>query len=213
MRISVIISTYNQPAWLEKSIWGFAAQTHRDFELVIADDGSTEETRKLIDRLQGETSLSIRHVWHEDRGFRKCTILNRATIAAEAEYLVFTDGDCIPRRDYLAQHARFAEPGYYLSGGIVRLPMALSRLISNDDIVAGRAHDLAWLRAQGLSWSLKHYKLIGSREWPRCWTALRRPRLRGTAATPRRGKNRFCVSTVLTSAWNMATKIVNWATG
>ncbi len=162
MRISVIISTYNQPAWLEKSIWGFAAQTHRDFELVIADDGSTDETRQLIERLRSETSVTIRHVWHEDHGFRKCTILNRATIAAEAEYLVFTDGDCIPRRDYLAQHARFAEPGYFLSGGIVRLPMPLSRLISNDDIVAGQAHDLSWLRTHGLNWSLKHYKLVSS---------------------------------------------------
>jgi glycosyltransferase involved in cell wall biosynthesis len=162
MRISVIISTYNQPAWLEKSIRGFAAQTHHDFELVIADDGSTDETRQLIDRLRRETGLAIRHVWHEDHGFRKCTILNRATIAAEAEYLVFTDGDCIPRRDFLEQHARFAEPGHFLSGGIVRLPMALSHLISKDDILTGHAHNLAWLRAHGLGWSSKHYKLIGS---------------------------------------------------
>jgi hypothetical protein len=88
--------------------------------------------------------------------------LNRATIAAEAEYLVFTDGDCIPRRDFLAQHARLAEPGYFLSGGIVRLPMPLSRLISNDVIVTGRAHNLTWLYAHGLRWSLKHFKLIGN---------------------------------------------------
>jgi glycosyltransferase involved in cell wall biosynthesis len=159
MRISVILSTYNQPAWLEKSIWGFATQTHPDFELVIADDGSRDDTRHTIDRLRIETGLTIRHVWHEDVGFRKCTILNRAITEARYEYLVFTDGDCIPRRDFLSQHARFARPGYLLSGGIVRLPLQLSRLISQDDIASGRAHNTSWLRSHGMPWSRKLLKL------------------------------------------------------
>ncbi len=104
MRISVIISTYNHPQWLENVVWGYAVQTHRDFELVIADDGSTDETRLTIQRLRRETGLEIRHVWQEDRGFRKCSIMNRAILEATTEYLVFTDGDCIPRSDFLAQH-------------------------------------------------------------------------------------------------------------
>ena len=162
MRISVILSTYNQPAWLEKSIRGFAVQTHRDFELVIADDGSRDETRETIDRLRAETGLSVRHLWHEDLGFRKCTILNRAIVEVQADYLVFTDGDCIPRRDFLSQHASLAEPGYLLSGGIVRLPAELSRKISQDDITSGRAHDWGWLRSQGLTWNRKNFKLTNS---------------------------------------------------
>jgi glycosyltransferase involved in cell wall biosynthesis len=162
MRLAVILSTYNQPAWLEKSIWGYAAQTYNDFEIVIADDGSRDETRQLIDRLRQETGLTIRHVWHEDRGFRKCTILNRAIVESQAEYLVFSDGDCIPRRDFIAQHASLAEPGYLLSGGLHRLPMALSQLISHDDILSGRALDMAWLRTHGMPWSLKQYKLVGN---------------------------------------------------
>ena len=72
MDVSVIITTYNHPRWLEKVIWGFETQTHQDFEVVIADDGSGEETRSTIARLAEETGLRIRHVWHEDRGFRKC---------------------------------------------------------------------------------------------------------------------------------------------
>jgi glycosyltransferase involved in cell wall biosynthesis len=169
MHISVILSTYNQPVWLEKTIWAFSAQSHRDFELVIADDGSHDETRKTIDRLRAETGLTIRHVWHEDRGFRKCTILNRAVVEAQADYLVFSDGDCVPRHDFLSQHARFAEPGYLLSGGIVRLPMELSRLVSRDDIASGRAHKVAWLRSHGLPWSPKNVKLANN---PRLATFL-----------------------------------------
>jgi glycosyltransferase involved in cell wall biosynthesis len=165
MHLSVIISTYNQPVWLEKVIWGYAAQSHRDFELVIADDGSTAETRETIDRLRNETGLTIRHVWHEDQGFRKCAILNRAILEAQAEYLIFTDGDCIPRRDFLAQHVRFAEPGYMLSGGAVRLPMDVSRKISKDDILAGRAHQASWLRSQGMPWNSKLLKLSAGPRW------------------------------------------------
>jgi glycosyltransferase involved in cell wall biosynthesis len=153
MYVSVILSTYNQPAWLEKSIWGYAHQTFRDFEIVVADDGSTQETALMIARLREHTGLRIRHVWHEHRGFRKCAILNRATAAAEGDYLVFSDGDCIPRSDFLAQHAGLAEPGYLLSGGCVRLPMELSRRITTDDVVFGRATDPQWLLANRLGWN------------------------------------------------------------
>lgn len=105
MRLSVIISTYNAPQWLEKVIWGYVAQSHQDFELLIADDGSTEETAVCIERLQREVGFDIQHIWHEHKGFRKCTILNKAIAASANEYLVFSDGDCIPRWNFLATHA------------------------------------------------------------------------------------------------------------
>ncbi|MCC7084786.1 MAG: glycosyltransferase family 2 protein [Pirellulales bacterium] len=159
MYLSVILSTYNQPEWLEKVIWGYAAQNHRDFELVIADDGSTGDTRDCIDQLRVDTGLAIRHVWHADHGFRKCTILNRAIVQANADYLVFSDGDCIPRFDFLATHARFARPGRFLSGGYFKLPLELSQLIARDDILAGQAANVAWLQARGLPWSLKKLKV------------------------------------------------------
>lgn len=159
MYVSVILSTYNSPDSLEKVIWGYAVQTYRDFELLIADDGSTQETRLLVLRLQKQTGLNIRHVWHEHRGFRKCTILNRATKEAAGDYLVFSDGDCIPRRDFLAQHTALAEPGCLLSGGYVRLPMQLSRRITPGDVVEGLATDLGWLRAHGLGWDKRLLRL------------------------------------------------------
>lgn len=147
--ISVIITTYNHPAWLEKVLWGFAVQTFDDFELVIADDGSGPETAELIESFQIATSLDVQHVWHEDDGFRKCEILNKAIIAARGDYLVFTDGDCIPRRDFLALHHSLAEPGRFLSGGYLKLPLETSKVITIDDVVAGHATDYRWLRGHG----------------------------------------------------------------
>ena len=75
MKLSVIITTYNAPAWLQKVLWGYEAQTFRDFEMVIADDGSTDETRSLIDRMRKAVAYPVQHIWHADEGFRKCSFL------------------------------------------------------------------------------------------------------------------------------------------
>jgi glycosyltransferase involved in cell wall biosynthesis len=151
MQLSVVISTYNAVAWLEKVLWGFAAQTFQDFELVIADDGSGPETRALLDAWQAEFPDRLLHVWHEDRGFQKSAILNRALVAARTPYVVFTDGDCIPRADFLAVHAAKRRQGRFLSGGYVKLPMSLSQAITRDDVVTGRAFRPSWLQAGGLT--------------------------------------------------------------
>ncbi len=162
MQLSVIVSTYNSPVWLEKVLWGYSRQTHRDFELIIADDGSTEETAELIQQMRKTTALSIQHVWQADRGFRKCRILNKAILHARSDYLVFTDGDCIPRQDFLAVHAQQARPGIYLSGGYYKLPMPTSEAISREDILDGRCFNLDWLVARGLPRSYKNLKLTAS---------------------------------------------------
>ena len=151
MKLSVILSTYNQPVWLGKVLHGYLHQSFRDFELLVADDGSDGRTGEVIETFRPLADFPVRHVWHEDRGFRKCTILNRATQQAEADYLVFTDGDCIPREDFLATHARLAEPGCFLSGGYCKLPMELSEAIVEHDIASGRAFSLGWLRRHGLT--------------------------------------------------------------
>jgi glycosyltransferase involved in cell wall biosynthesis len=116
MKVTVIFTTYNSPEWLEKVLWGFQFQTHSAFEIIIADDGSTEETKQLIDTMRTITGMDIRHIWQQDKGFRKSRILNKAIVAAKNEYIVFTDGDCIARKDFLAVHISEAEKGYYLSG-------------------------------------------------------------------------------------------------
>jgi len=159
MRCAVIVSTYNSHEWLEKVVWGYAAQTDTDLELIVADDGSTDETRALLDELRREAPFPIQHVWHEDQGFRKCAILNRAIAETQAEYLIFSDGDCVPRRDFVATHLRLREPGRFLSGGYFKLPLELSRALTREDIQAGRATDPTWLRSQGIKRGFKYLKV------------------------------------------------------
>ena len=172
MKMSVIMTTYNSPVWLEKVLWGYSVQQHKDFEIVIGDDGSRDDTRDTIDRLRSETGLTIKHVWQEDDGFRKCRILNKAILQADSPYLVFTDGDCIPRADFLAVHAAEARPKHYLSGGYHKLPMSTSETISKDDILSGRCFNLKWLKAHGLKASYKNSKLTASPRQARIFNAL-----------------------------------------
>ena len=130
--ISVVISTYNSPEWLKKVIWGYNTQTYRNFEMVIADDGSRQETSDLIEELKKEVFYPIIHVWHEDKGFQKSAILNKAILACTTNYIMMSDGDCIPRPDFVEQHIKFREEGYFLSGGYHKLPIELSKKITKE---------------------------------------------------------------------------------
>ena len=165
MKTSVIFTTYNSPEWLEKVVWGFSSQTGRNFEIIIADDGSSEETRECIRRLRAELSLPIRHVWQPDDGFQKSRILNKAIAASQGDYLIFTDGDCIPRQDFVAEHLRHAEDGCYLSGGYFKLPLDISKSITKTDVSSQRIFSAAWLREQGMSIGTSALKLSASGNW------------------------------------------------
>jgi len=150
MKQSVIISTYNQPEWLKKVLQGYLYQTFTDFEVLIADDGSDERTKDVIEQFEQIADFPIKRIWHADEGYRRQTILNVALMEAEHEYILMTDGDCIPRPDFLEVHARNARPGHFLSGGYCKLPMDLSQHLSPEDIESGRAFDVSYLRKHGL---------------------------------------------------------------
>ncbi len=158
MQISVIFSTYNSEEWLEKVVYGFSVQTFKDFEIIIADDGSREATKQLIDRLKLEIDIPIIHVWQEDNGFQKSQILNKAILASTSEYLIFTDGDCIPRQDFVEVHNNYRENGFFLSGGYFKLPMDISKAITKEDIINQRCFDVNWLKQNGLPSSYKNSK-------------------------------------------------------
>lgn len=158
MKTSVIFSTYNSEAWLEKVIIGFSVQTVQDFEIIIADDGSKEATRELIDSLRKEITIPIIHVWQEDNGFQKSQILNKAILASNSDYLIFTDGDCIPRNDFVEVHLAYREQGYFLSGGYFKLPMDISIAITKENIVNQDCFDINWLKSKGLKSTFKNIK-------------------------------------------------------
>ena len=157
--ISVIISTYNSPEWLKKVIWGYNTQTYRNFEMVIADDGSKSETRQLIENMSNEVFFPISHIWHEDDGFQKSQILNKSILACSTDYILMSDGDCIPKENFIEEHIKFREEGYFLSGGYHKLSMHLSNLISKEDIYSGRCFDVNWLKKNGMKSSFKNNKI------------------------------------------------------
>lgn len=158
-KISVIVSTYNSEAWLEKVLWGFHCQTFQHFELVVADDGSGPKTKALVASLSQQLCYTIIHVWQEDTGFQKSKILNKAIAACNAPYIIMTDGDCIPREDFVEVHYTHSEKGYFISGGYFMLPMDISKRITLEDIKQQRCFNLRWLKQQGLPNTFKNTKL------------------------------------------------------
>ena len=161
MKASVIISTYNSVSWLEKVLWGFSVQTDTDFEIIIADDGSTIETEQKIKELSKLINIPIVHIWHKDNGFQKTKILNKSIVASRSDYLIFTDGDCIPRKDFVATHLKFRSKGHFLSGGYFKLPMNISEQITKNDILEQRCFDINWLKQNGFQGN-KSIKLSAS---------------------------------------------------
>lgn len=159
---SIIISTYNNSQWLEKVLYGYNNQTYRFFEIVIADDGSDDRTRQLLEAMESEVFFRIIHVWHEDKGFRKTAILNKAILACRTEYIIMSDGDCIPRNDFVEQHVKYRVEGRFLSGGYFKLPLNISEQITKDDIYHERCFDIKWLKDRGLKSSFKNYKLTSN---------------------------------------------------
>lgn len=124
--ISVIVTTYNRPDALSAVLRSLARQTDTDFEVVVADDGSTAPTADVVTAWLGKVGQRLEHIWHEDRGFRAAEIRNRAIIAAHGRYCIFLDGDCIARPDFVAVHRRLAEPGWFVTGNRILLSRELT---------------------------------------------------------------------------------------
>tara|TARA_Y100000389_G_scaffold203199_1_gene250870 strand:- start:886 stop:1698 length:813 start_codon:yes stop_codon:yes gene_type:complete len=157
---SIIISTYNKPHFLKKVLTGYTCQTNKDFSIIIADDGSDHHTTDLISEFISKTNLDISHVWHKDDGFRKSTILNKAILKSESDYLIFSDGDCIPDQYFVATHLTLRKKGYFLSGGHFPLSRTISKLITEEHIISQECFSKKFLRRNGQPLSKKYLKLL-----------------------------------------------------
>ena len=121
MSVSVIISTYNNPAGLRMCLLGMMSQTVLPDQIIIADDGSNQAGYEFLTELPF-SSLPIEKVWHPDRGWQKNLILNIAVRHCHGDYLIFCDGDTIPRRDFIESHLRHARPRTFLSASAIDVP-------------------------------------------------------------------------------------------
>lgn len=133
--ISVIVITYNREDALDAVLRSLARQTDRDFEVVVADDGSGPATTELLERWKSKIAQRIDRVWHEDRGFRAAEIRNRAILASRGTYCVFLDGDCIVRPDFVATHRRLAEAGCFVTGNRILLSPELTARILREGLM------------------------------------------------------------------------------
>lgn len=149
MKTAVVVTTYNRPDALHAVLAGFDAQTDQDFELVVADDGSTSETAVVVQDYQRRSRSSVRHVWQEDRGFRAAAIRNRAVATTSAEYIIFTDGDCIPSRQFVRAHKRLAEPGRFLGANRVLLSAGCTQRVLREQLPV---HQWSWAQ-WGRAWT------------------------------------------------------------
>jgi glycosyltransferase involved in cell wall biosynthesis len=125
--ISIIITTYNRPDALTAVVEACFAQDDKNFEIIIADDGSANNTRETVAALQARSPVPLRHVWQEDIGFRAARARNLGTLAAHGEYVIFIDGDCVPQSDFVANHRRLAKRGYLVTGSRVLLSEGYTR--------------------------------------------------------------------------------------
>jgi glycosyltransferase involved in cell wall biosynthesis len=117
--ISVIITTYNREDALDAALRALAAQSDRNFEIVIADDGSGPDTARLVESWKPRLFLQLKHVRHEHRGIR----------ASEGALCIFLDGDCLARPDFIATHRRLYEPGWFVIGNRILLSRELAAAI------------------------------------------------------------------------------------
>jgi len=116
MKVSVIVATYNNPVYLEKVLAGYLCQTRPPDELIVGDDGSGPETRQVVDEFKARAPFSVIHARHEHDGFRLAAVRNMATRASSGEYLIHTDGDCIPGPRFVEDHIRLARKGSFIQG-------------------------------------------------------------------------------------------------
>ncbi len=136
-KATVIAAFYKKINYLRLVLAGFERQTEQNFELIIADDGSQEEVVNEIKKISANQSFLIKHIWHEDKGFRKNKILNKAITESESDYLIFIDADCIPHRGFVDGHLNYAQKNILLTGRRVNLSQKVTNQLTEENVRMG----------------------------------------------------------------------------
>jgi GT2 family glycosyltransferase len=137
LRASIILATYQWPEALAMVLSALMQQSEKSFEVLIADDGSDDRTKKVIEDYKKSAGFAIEHFWQENCGFRKCKILNQAIRAAKGETLIFLDGDCVPHKEFVAQHCALQDGKHYVAGRRVDLSKEFTLSLNPEKIQKG----------------------------------------------------------------------------
>ena len=135
--VSLIISFYNKIELLKFIFAALERQTFQNFEVIIADDGSNPEVVEEVERIKLNYFFQIKHVWHEDNGWQKNKILNKAVVASEGDYLIFIDGDCIPHRRFIQEHVENRVQNQVISGRRILLTEKISKRLNINRVQNG----------------------------------------------------------------------------
>lgn len=136
-RGTLFLSTYEMPKHLELVLAGLERQSTKDFEVMLCDDGSGADTKRIIESARAAIGVPIEHLWQENKGFRKCRILNEGMRRARGSVFIFLDGDCVPHRDFIRDHLEQQETGRYLAGRRVELGQKISESLTAADVRGG----------------------------------------------------------------------------
>ncbi len=137
-KASLIVAVYEQPDFLEKVFAGLRGQTCRNYEVLVADDGSGPDVAAVVRDFSKSSSLPIKHVWHSDAGFRKTIIANEAAARAASDYLIFIDGDCVPHHRFVESHLLHRKKKTVLAGRRVMLDETITAGLSVADVESKR---------------------------------------------------------------------------
>lgn len=149
-RATVVVSAYDRPHALRAVLGALARQRDRGFEVIVAEDGTDDRCRTVVEESSGRLGVGLVHVQQEDRGFRLSRSRNRAVLRAEGDYLIFLDGDCIPRPGFVAAHRRLAEGGWFVRGTRAALGRDFTQRVLEDRIPVE-------------TWSLAHWLIAAVR--------------------------------------------------
>lgn len=164
--VSVVITTYNRSDALLAVLDGFARQTDLNFEVVIADDGSSKEHQTVILNAPIAKALRLVYVWHPDVGFTASRVRNRGVAASKGDYIVLLDGDCVPEVDFIARHKLLAKPGYFVNGSRVLLSKELTMLVLNGTEKISGQSTVHWFRQRILGHASKLTGLLRLPDMP-----------------------------------------------
>ncbi len=134
---SLVIAFYNNLEYLRLVLAGAERQSFNNFEVIIADDGSLPECAEEIEKLSKKLSFPLKHIWHDDKGWRKNKILNQAILAAASNYLIFIDGDCVPHSEFIREHFENREKGVCLTGRRVNLSKKFTKQLTPEKVRSG----------------------------------------------------------------------------